>query len=113
MTTTINKTHTQYETGILDPWGRAIGATFTTWEGELNEWGGPADPAAPDRHPIAYRFMLEIQNTRDGVRYQASRRSAFRTAEARGEHVAKYLKAAKRKAAKVAERGTLSQRRAR
>ena len=83
--------------GIKDPWGRAIGASVTTWEDE-----GAAQP-----------FALVVQATRDGAKYGSwNRPRYFTTWDERTKAIAKYIRGAARNAEKVAARGTLAQRRA-
>lgn len=95
------KAETSYKSfDLKDRLGRIIGASATTWEVTMVEFT-PETPyvtystLAPGRH-----FMLETQATRDAVGYQAFRRKAFPTAEARDKAIAKYFADAAKRAVK-------------
>jgi hypothetical protein len=113
-----NEKDVRHSYGIIDPWGRAIGALVRTWESEfvVREDVGEyefetyytlerAQQQVADRTARG-KFSLFMQQTRGGSCYGASQsNSQFHTAEERDAAIAAYLK----KARKTAEKSVVKQ----
>lgn len=92
----LNRAVEHHDLGVVDSKGRRIGCLVIRSRVVYT----PADPAETQwyRHPAGEFFALQVQPTRNGAPYSASRRArTFPTVEAREKAAAAHLARVRRK----------------